>query len=172
MCIRDSERPSCVHTRDRLCAHKRSLVCTQETLLCAHTRFLVCTQEISCAHTRDLLCAHKRSPVCTQDGTSGAARRQPAHRQSARQQVARLRALPGCQVGRRQVGPGWIIRQVARLASPGWRQVDFNYPVCVQSLIPERPYFSIERSDPYQWSDPHLFENLCVVSFCWYSPLT
>ena len=37
--------------------------------LCAHKRSLVCTQEVSCVHTRDLLCARKRSPVCAQENS-------------------------------------------------------------------------------------------------------
>ena len=35
------------------------------------------------------------------------------------------------QVGRRQVEPGWLFRQVARLASPGLRQGGFDYPVVI-----------------------------------------
>ena len=37
--------------------------------------------------------------------------------------LTRLGFLPDC-----QIAPDWVGRQIARLASPDWRQIDFDYP--------------------------------------------
>ena len=76
---------SCVHTRDLLCAHRRSPVYTQQIsyvhtmdLVRTHKRSLVYTQEISCVHIppRSIISATNQVPVArlgpilSQDGAT------------------------------------------------------------------------------------------------------
>ena len=43
--------------------------------------------------------------------------------------LARLGIFPNCQIVRCQIAPDWKFCQIARLTSPDWRQIDFDYPV-------------------------------------------
>ena len=43
--------------------------------------------------------------------------------------LARLGIFPDCQIVRCQIAPDWKFCQIARLTSPDWRQIGFDYPV-------------------------------------------